>query len=286
MNLRILRTGAWVILVAAFTSQVLAQDNSNQIRPGVQLPFDLLSDFGVVVHGKINQVDGLRFLLDTGSSHSVIDRKVAESMGLNRYPAHVFNFDQALPIEWADGAELRVGELVATNMRVMVAPLADISQYGANADGILGLDVLSRAQKVVIDYSRRTVSFELGQDCGSRPSAVKALLVTLAIQGVPMHLVVDTGLHDIVLYADRVRRSLPHLHFEGKPTNAMIGRLPAREFYLRGIQLFCPEATTSIFLIESAGRAEPTGIDGYLGTASLHATRLELDFGARVLRWE
>ena len=101
-----------------------------------------------------------------------------------------------------------------------------------------------------------------------------------------MHLVVDTGLHDIVLYADRVKRSLPHLRFEGKPTNAMIGRLPAREFYLQGIQLFCPEATTPIFLIESAGRAEPTGIDGYLGTASLHAKRLELDFGARVLRWE
>jgi len=43
---------------------------------------------------------------------------------------------------------------------------------------------------------------------------------------------------------------------------------------------------TPVFLIESRGKADLGGIDGYLGPASLHAKRLELDFAAMILRWQ
>jgi hypothetical protein len=161
-----------------------------------------------------------------------------------------------------------------------------LSLFAETADGIIGLDVLSRARKIGIDYERRRVSFELDEGCGSRPSAVKSFLVTVVIQGIPLHLQVDTGLQYVLLYRDSLSSALPHLRTEGEPRDAMIGRLQATQVNLPGVQVFGPNAVTPVFLIESRGKADLGGIDGYLGPASLHAKRLELDFAAMILRWQ
>jgi hypothetical protein len=250
------------------------------------LSFDLVSNFEVVVHGQIGELDGLRFVLDTGSSYSVIDRRVADRLGLHRRPGSVFNYDRERAIEWADVPDVRIGPMRVAGIRMMVARLADISEFAEHADGIIGLDVLSRAEKIGIDYERRRVSFELDEGCLSRPSAVKALLVTVSIQGIPMRLLFDTGLRYVLLYKDRLSSAIPHLRTEGEPKDAVIGRLRATQVNLPGLQVFGPQTVTPVFLIEGPGKTDLGGMDGYLGPASLRAKRLELDFGAMTLRWQ
>jgi predicted aspartyl protease len=294
MGLRMLLAGGvGLLLAAASTLQASAQD-VHRPCPDFPLPFDLVSGFEVVVRGQVGELDGLRFILDTGSSYSVLDRRVADRMRLDRHPGKVFNFNRSLAIEWADVPEVGIGPLRVAGIRMMVARLRDIAEFAENADGIIGLDVLSRAQKIAIDYERRRVSFELDDGCGIKPHAVKALVMTVAIQGVPMRLLIDTGLGYVLLYKDRFSAALPHLRTEGEPRYAAFGRLQATRVDLPGVQVFRPRAVTPVFLIEGPGTSPetspetstPEGIDGYLGPASLHAKRLELDFAAMTLRWQ
>ena len=281
----ILIGGIQLLLAAALTSQGSAQDLHHPC-PDFPLSFDLISGFEVVIRGQVGELDGLRFILDTGSSYSVIDRRVADRMRLHRHPGTVFNIDRDLAIEWADVPDIGIGPLRVARISMMVARLTDISEVADHADGIIGLDVLSRAQKIGIDYERRRITFDLDEGCGSKPSAVKAFVITVAIQGVPMRLSVDTGLRYLLLYKDRLSSALPHLRLEGEPRDAMIGRLPVTRVNLPGVQVFRPEAVTPVFLIAGPRITDLDGIDGYLGPASLHAKRLELDFAGMILRWE
>jgi hypothetical protein len=206
-------------------------------------------------------------------------------MGLHRRPGMVLNFDRNLAVEWADVPEVRVGPIRVTGISMIVARLADISEFAKNADGIIGLDVLSRAQKISIDYERRRISFELDVGRGSGPSVAKAFVIPVVIQGASMHLLVDTGLRYVLLYKDRLHSALPQLRTEGEPRDALIGHLKATLVNLPGVQIVGPDAVTPVLLIEGPGKTDLGGIDGYMGPASLHAKRLELDFAAKTLRW-
>lgn len=285
MALRMLWAGGVGLLVAtALTSQATAQD-LHCSGASLVVPFELVSDFEVVVRGQIGELDGLRFILDTGSSYSVIDRRVADRMGLPRRPGKVLNFDRNLAVEWADVPEVRIGPIRVTDVGMMVARLADVSKFAENADGIIGMDVLSRAKKISIDYERRRVSFELDERRGSASSAMKTFVIPVVIQGISMRLLVDTGLQYVLLYKDRLHSALPHLRMEGEPRGGMIGRLQVTQVQLPGVRISGSEAVTPVLLLEGPGKTDPAGVDGYLGPASLHAKRLELDFSARTMRW-
>lgn len=92
--------------------------------------------------------------------------------------------------------------------------MAEHSAFGREADGILGLDLLSRSRKLAIDYEKRLVSVEIDpQSNGGAPPPI-GFVVPVAVQGVPIRLLVDTGFPDILLYKEWLRSGLPHLRTE------------------------------------------------------------------------
>jgi len=281
----ILVGGVRLLLVGAVISQASAQ-NLDRACSDWATPFDLVSNFEIVIQGQLGETNGLRFILDTGSSYSVIDRSVAERMGLHRRPGSVFNFDRKLAIEWADVPQLRIGPIRVADVAMMVTRLADLSQFAEHADGIIGMDVLSRARKICIDYERRRISFQLDMGRAKESSADRTLVTPVIIQGISMRLLVDTGFEYVLLYRDRLRSALPHLQMEGEPRKASIGRLQAVLVTLPEVQIAGPRKVTPVLLIEGAGKAGLDGVDGYLGPAALHAKRVELDFAAKTLRWQ
>jgi hypothetical protein len=75
----------------------------------------------------------------------------------------------------------------------MVTRLADFSEFAKNADGIIGMDVLSRAQKVCIDYEKKRIFFRLDEARANSVSTTRVFVVPVSIQGMTMRLLVDTG---------------------------------------------------------------------------------------------
>jgi predicted aspartyl protease len=60
-----------------------------------EVPFELRGGFLVVFEGRIAHLQNLKFVLDTGASYSVVDRKVAQRLSLRRHAGRVFSFDKS-----------------------------------------------------------------------------------------------------------------------------------------------------------------------------------------------
>jgi predicted aspartyl protease len=274
-----------LVLGFFFTSLVGAQDLANSAaRP--TMPFQLVSDFLVVVKGQVGDLDGLKFILDTGASYTMIDRKVADRLRLRRHTGKITNFNRDVPVDWAEVPDLRVGPLQTGAFRVLVAKLGEYSEFAENVDGIIGLDLLGRSRKLFIDYEKQTVSWELAGDRAGAPPSPTYFAIPFVVQGYPVHLILDTGFQGILLYKDRLRQRLPNLRTEGEAIEVGMGRLQTTQVKLPGVRLFGPETVATVFLTDGPVTGDLPGVDGYLGIASLKAKRVEFDFAARVLRWQ
>jgi predicted aspartyl protease len=286
MHRYMLSTGMLFALLALAFASYAHPKNLDTSTPSPMLPFELRSDFLVVVTGQVGELAGLKFIVDTGSSFTVIDQKVADKLHLSRRPGKVTSFDRDIPVEWADVQELRAGPFRASSASVMIVRLTEYSELAENADGIIGLDLLSRGKKLTIDYERRLLSFELDENGAGERLPSRSLVVPIVIQGFRVRLLVDTGLRDMLLYRDRLRKGLPSVSTVGESRAAVIGRLLATQVNLPGVKIVGPEKVATVFLIDGPEQGDPIGVDGYLGPASLHAKRIEFDFAASKLRWQ
>lgn len=277
---------AKVVLIFALASGVWLNAGEVSTVGGATAPFELRFDFLVIVNGRIGELDGLKFILDTGSSDTVIDESIAHRLRLRRWPGRITSFDRDLPVERAEVGELRAGPIRAARANVIVTKLKDYSEFAQGVDGIIGLDLLSCGKKLSIDYERQVVSFEPASRQDREPVPSRSFVVPIAVQGARMSLMVDTGLRYVLLYKDRLRKDLPNVQTKGESRPTQIGRLHATQVNLPGVRIVGPETLATVFLIDKPKNGDPSGIDGYLGPLSLHARRIELDFAGHRLRWQ
>lgn len=248
------------------------------------VPFELSSDFLVVVEGKVGDVGGLKFIVDTGATRSVIDEKLAAKLSLRRQKGKIMNFDRFKTTEYAEVPAIQVGPLRLWGLRVMVANLLEYSELAKGVDGIVGLDLLTSSQKFTIDYAQKKLYFELATN--EIPRAVPGcFIVPVIVQGISMRLVVDSGLAEILLYEDRLQKR-PRIRTQGEPETVSMGRLQGRKVVLLGVHLGHPDEPVTAVLIDRPAEPRMRSFDGYLGVASLHARRIDFDFAKMTLSWQ
>lgn len=251
------------------------------------MPFEVESGFLIVVKGQIGSSRTLRFALDTGTTHSMVDTKVAESLGLTLREGFVLNFDRDVRIAWTTVPELSVGGLGLKEARIMVGNLHELTEFTEGIDGVIGLDVLRMAQGIAIDFEAKRVSFRVN---GAQPRAAsqdvqqEAVLVRLNVHGRPLRLVLDTGARDVFLFEDRVHKHAPALKWINRRkdggTGPQIATIEARsEFRMGDTQI------QSVYLMPKAPDSLPKDIDGYVGLSVLNASYVEMDFAANVLNY-
>lgn len=286
MRQAILLAGRAALILGLFLAPPLSAQDAGLAPIRGTIPFELLSSFLVVVHGQIGEQDGLKFILDTGATYTVIDQKLAEKLHLRRRPGKITNFDRDVPVEWADVSQFRVGPIRIGALRVLVAKLGDYSEFAENVDGIIGLDLLSQSKKLFIDYETRTVSWELPGPGADGRASPTYLAISFIVQGFPMQLILDTGVQGILLYRDRLRKGLPELRTEGAAVKMGMGRLQATQVKLPDVSGLGPVTLATVLLMDGPQPASLPGVDGYLGVAALNAKRVEFDFAGKVLRWQ
>lgn len=244
--------------------------------------FQLRDGFLIVVDGRIATLPHLKFILDTGSTSSMIDSKIADQLGLPRKSGAVLNFEHYAKIDWTNVPEMQFGPIEVRNVRMMVGALDQFSQFASGIDAVVGLDLLRQTQKLGIDFQAKLLTFG---ELNDRQYAIKApphvLTVLLEVQGSLLRLIIDTGLREMMVFTDRLHAHAPHLKLLNEE-RAYEGRMPGRIATIPGIRLI-PSSRASVFLLDRAPLSLPESIDGWLGLRALHVDYAEIDFNSETL---
>lgn len=253
------------------------------------LPGEVYDGYLLVVTGRIGRIENLHFAIDTGATNTVIDRRIADSLGLGRYSAEALTVGRSAKIEFANLPEIQFGSLRASHLPVAVSNLSFFRSFATRVDAIIGMDLLGR-QNFTLDYAGRRLI--LGSARAARyeaPLRVGPLLaVELSAQNHPLEMIVDSGASGIILYQERLqRRSILYggqvrargMAFSGM-TYGTIASLP--QLHLAGASI-----EPRVFVAEDpvvVPEAVPDR-DGYLGLAALNAKFVSFDFCAGKMSW-
>jgi hypothetical protein len=133
---------------------------------------------------------------------SVVDRRIADALKLQRSPVESLSFTRKVACEVTTIPEVQFGQVKAQNIRMMVASLAEYSEFAKKADAIIGMDLLN-LNNFSIDYGARKIIFHSRQREYTPPSGEplsKVLTLELRVQGHPVRLIVDTGFPGLLLF--------------------------------------------------------------------------------------
>jgi predicted aspartyl protease len=162
---------------------------------GRALPFETPRGHLIAVRGAIGPLGAL-LLVDTGTSRTVVDRRIAQQLGLRGTADVIEVFGRRVEAQRVAIPPLTLGPIQAAGLSVLSADLSGMGQrLGGQPDAIVGLDVL-RGNCLVIDYRTRTLSFTCSADwewnvvCDTRSFLVT---IDVSIDGTSHKLLVDTG---------------------------------------------------------------------------------------------
>jgi predicted aspartyl protease len=270
-------------------SQADEQPKPSENASVSKLPFRLSSGYLIQVEGRIGDQTNLKFILDTGASISIVGQRIAQKLKLDAQPAQSFNFDRNLQWESATLPDVQFGPIRAANVAVLVGDLARYSEFAGKADAIIGMDLL-KLSDVTIDLDARNLIFDLTEPrtyvAGGDPMA-QCLIVELQVQDRPVHLIVDTGLQGMILYEERLRKSVPELRTAGSIKNAtMGGRVQVKQATLPDVIVGNKHREVPVVFLPSPAAGTLPGIDGIVGVAALQARRVHFDFSKRTLTWK
>ena len=250
--------------------------------------FELSAGYLIVVEGRIETLNKLRFVLDTGATRSVVDRKIADRLRVRRRQGQrqVLSFDKIVTLDQAEFQDVQFGPVRLANLSMLVDDLARFSDLGRDVDVIIGMDLL-RMRNFAIDYDSMEVLFSPPDHAGFGPvpeSEPLFFTVKILIQEHPVNLVVDSGIEGVLLYENRLLETVPNLKIEGRTTPTRLGsRLRAKWATLPSLRIGTTNGETRVLLVNSPPAHILRGIDGYIGTASLGARRIEFNFTTKTL---
>lgn len=254
-----------------------------------EIPFRLYNGFLIVVEGRIGNLNGLKFILDTGTSTSILDRRIADKLSLPRHPNHVVNYGKTVGVDSATIPEVQFGPVQATDKNVLIADLGKFSDFARDVDAVIGVDLL-QLNNITFDYNTRRVTFSpidhVIQDARMGPTPL-TFTVDMQVQGHRVCLILDSGLNGVLLYEDRIRAHVPELRVEaGVKSVTFGGRMNAKLATLPDMQLGPKAMDGRVLLMKVPPEAKIDDIDGYIGISAFNTTRITFNFDSKTIRWE
>jgi hypothetical protein len=255
----------------------------------VELPFKLHDGYLIVVEGRIAAHQHLKFILDTGATHSVLRSKLAKGLGVATRSARLVNLDHVMNQELWEIPDFQLGPLHVPRLPMMLNRLDYLHSAGVQVDAVIGLDVL-RLRSFNVDFAQRKIVFGAALVLGSTAtleSAETYLALEAQMLNRPVRLVLDTGVPTILLYRDRMGDRLPNLRVERVIRGASAGgAAPLEVVTLPPMRLNGKELDRRAVLLTNSPEGVLPRVDGYLSLAALGARRVSLDFEKNVMSWE
>ncbi len=256
-------------------------------RQVAEIPFKVYQEYLIVVEGRIGELEHQNLLLDTGSNPSMIDRGVASKLGLQGKTRELLLFNKSVVSESTSLPDLQFGPLRRQNLQVMVVDLSAISNgLGTRIDAVIGLDVLG-ATNFTVDYTKRRISFAASVEHHTAPFTAGQQFITVNLKSGnrELHLLLDTGTPQLVLFENRLR-DVDYMWSVGGGSGQNVGG----NVGFGGVVLAQAKIGTlnvgpqRASVVASRAGAE-SDLDGLMGVSCLRPKRISFDFERRLLSW-
>lgn len=282
-----------VVLVLAMglaTISSLGADDANRTEQRSGLPVHIYNRYQIVAEGSAGNVHGLRFLLDTGTTTTSIDRRIAKHLGVAGQRTKVVNFDKVVQVEWGIVPEITLGPEKAAGVPVLIEDLSYLHAGPVPIDGIIGLDLLRR-KTFVIDYASSRVIFGETDTTGMHAVPMRVGQTTLTVQaeldGRPVWMIADTGLLRTTLYERGVEAVLENYRVQGHVTaQSMGGSVQNRVATVLQFSLGGQELDREVLFVTAPASNQLNDVAGFLGPASFTAKQVVFDFDSSQLFWK
>lgn len=257
-------------------------------RTVVEIPFKAYQDYLIVVDGRIGSLEHQNLLLDTGSNPSMIDQNVSAKLGLQGASRDLALFNKNVASQNVTLPDLQCGPLRRQSLSVMVADFSAISRgLGTRIDAVIGLDVLG-ATNFTVDYAKRRILFGTASaEHHTVPFTSGEQFITVNVKsgGRQLHLLVDTGTPQLVLFENRLRG------VDYVPTS-VVGTGHNASGNVRFGAVVLPQAKIGMLEVGPQRASVVTSqqdfasdLDGLMGVACLRPKRISFDFERQLLAW-
>jgi predicted aspartyl protease len=256
------------------------------------IPFVLHRGFSIVVRGSIGGVKGLNFIIDTGAVPSVVDSRLSHRLGLVGQVDQVSVFARTVPAQRVVLPQVDLGPIHAVGVEALEQDLSFIERLlGERIDALIGLDVLWR-RSFSIDYASGLLRFDpVGDDADEVWSNLVDgdgfAVVEIELNGVPLRLMVDTGVKHIILFESRAQGLFAKVGIQSMQISSNIGgSVHLKQIEPPSARLGrTPLAVGSVFLLETPADLS-FSIDGLLGVAALKPERVDFNLERRAIGWK
>lgn len=269
-----------IILLVGFAGRMVLA------APQLQIPFELNGHL-IVVRGSIDNLEDLKLVIDTGSTYTVIQTRLARRLGLEGEEGEAIAFGRTVTVERAVVGNLRIGPLNLEDVPVRVARLPSFCSVAI--DGLVGLDVL-RHSNWILDFETCLLSVgrtKLPKDSQAFYPALPYLQARLSVGGNKIGLMLDTGVDQFLLFEQKARGRVPmNLTRDARNIRHVGGRARLKEVFLKNVSMGQTRwKTLGCYLTPTSSKGYE-GAVGILGPLSLGMKRLYLDFDHSRVGWE
>jgi len=252
-----------------------------------EIPFKAYEGYLIVVEGRIGNFEHQNLLLDTGSNPSMIGRSVAAKLGLQGASRDLAFFNKSVATESVVLPDLQFGPMRRQNLPVLVADFSAIGGgMGTRIDAVIGLDVLG-ATSFTVDYAKQRIGFAASVERHTVPFTAGPQFITVNLKsgGRELHLLVDTGTAQLVLFESHLRGFdyvWTGVFGSGKnPT----GNVPFKAVILPRARIGTFEVGPQQASVVATQRAIGKDLDGLMGISCLRPKRISFDFEQKLLGW-
>ena len=257
---------------------------------GDEISFETYREHLIVVQGSLGGAQRLNFVIDTGTNPTVIDSRIAKKLHMAGVGGTLGVHHRAVAVQQAVLPSVQIGPLRGASLSVLIRDLAFLQKgLGIRIDAVIGLDVL-RLSNFTIDYPTKQIIFRAAPVVlASTPfqDTAPGLIVQMEVDGVPLHLMLDTGASGMLLFQSRIRDRLPRLTSLGERMSSNLGG----DFQVQSVRVAAMHlgdtdfGQQNAFVVEDQADSSPE-FDGLLGPSALGLKRIAFDFQRRTFSWK
>lgn len=275
------------LLWGSLLSTVHAQQNAS--AQSWEVPFTLHNNFMIVVQGSIGDLDQLNFLVDTGTNPSVVDKRITKKLHVNGYKTKLPVVSGEVATSEVLVPNVSIGPVSQMAVRMAVEDLTMLEHdLGVRIDAMVGLDVLG-GRNFRIDYEDQSITFGPTSSSPAEGTTFQSeppfITVEMKMNEQPVHLLVDTGSPDLVLFESHLGPRLRSLAGKIRTSRNLNGAFPLREVQLSDTQLGNSSFGARRAYVAAGGNNQ-LRFDGLLGISALHVRQISFDFERRLFTWQ